>query len=235
MDAGSKEKALADLSNGRMRSDRLGLNWPTRITLSRILLVVPFVACMLDINDPSLSERTRLWLRHVAIAIYLFMAVSDGLDGLLARRSGRVTRLGALLDPVADKLLVTATCLLLISQRGHVDRFIPPTTVVVVIIGKDVLLALGFIVAYVMTSQVYIAPAFTGKLATFVQLVMGATVLLAPELSRLVPAYDGLLSMLWWSAAATAVVATVVYIRDGCRYIGQCERAHAKGAEMIVN
>ncbi len=235
MNADTREKAWAGSLDRRVRRDRFDLNWPTRITLSRILLVAPFIACMLDINDPDLGERTRNGLRYVAIGIYLLMAVSDGLDGLLARRTGRTTTLGAFLDPVADKLLVTATCLLLISPRGHVDRFIPPMVVVAVVIGKDVLLVAGFLVVYALTSRLYIAPTPAGKLATCVQLVMGAAVLLAPELSRVVPAFDEALSALWWSAAGAALVAAVVYIRAGARYIEQGERTQAKGAEIIAN
>jgi hypothetical protein len=49
-----------------------------------------------------------------------------------------------------------------------------------------------------------------------------------------IPAYDGLVSLLWWSAAGTAVVALVVYIRDGARYIDQCECAGGKGVEIIA-
>jgi hypothetical protein len=109
-----------------------------------------------------------------------------------------------------------------------VGHFIPPTTVIITIIGKDVLLVLGFVVAYRMTSRICIVPAFAGKLAMFVQLVTGGAVLLAPEMSGVIPAYDAILSVWWWSAAGTSVVALVVYIRDGARYIDDCERARAK-------
>jgi phosphatidylglycerophosphate synthase len=235
MDGSDKENALASWSDCWTRGDKLDINGPTRITLSRILLVAPFIACMLHINDPGLAAETKGWLRYTAIGIYLFMAVGDGLDGLWARRSGRTTTLGAFLDPVADKLLMTSTCLLLISEPGHVDRFVPPTLVVVVIIGKDVLLTVGFLIACRMTSHVYIHPVFAGKLAAFLLFVVAGAVLLAPEMSRVIPAYDGLLSFLWWSAAATSMVALIVYIRDGVRYIDRCERARAKGAEVIAN
>jgi phosphatidylglycerophosphate synthase len=91
------------------------LNWPTRVTLSRILLVTPFGACMLNMNASELEEGTRVALRHIAIGIYLLMALSDGLDGFLARRTGQVTKLGTFLDPIADKPLMMAACVLLIS------------------------------------------------------------------------------------------------------------------------
>ena len=95
------------------------ISWPTRFTLLRIFLVIPFVSCMLTINDPELSSSARTAVRYVAFAVYLFMAISDGLDGYLARQRGQTTKLGAFLDPVADKLLITSACLLLVSNRAH--------------------------------------------------------------------------------------------------------------------
>jgi cardiolipin synthase len=217
------------------RRQGIRLSWPTRITLLRILLIVPFVSCMLNINDASLSETVRTILRYVAVGIYLLMAVSDALDGYLARRRREVTKLGAFLDPLADKLLITSACLLLVSQRGHVGRFLLPPTVVVLIIGKDLFLVMGFAIVYLITSQIHIAPVFVGKLATALQLVMVALVLLAPEISTLVPGYGGFLSVLWWSAAGTAILATLVYIRNGSRYIELFERAHAKDVDALTD
>ncbi len=213
------------------RPTGIRLSWPTRITLLRILLLVPFVSCMLNINDPTLSQTTRMLLRYVATGIYVLMAASDALDGYLARRRKEVTKLGAFLDPLADKLLITSACLLLISERGHVGRFLLPPTVVVLIIGKDLFLVIGFLIVYLITSHIHIAPVFLGKLATALQLVMVALVLLAPEISPLIPGYDRFLGVLWWSAAGAAILATLVYIRNGSRYIEHFERAQGKSAE----
>ena len=206
------------------RYGRFKLSWPVRITLMRILLIVPFVSCMLNTNDTELTLQTRNLLRYVAVTIYCFMALSDALDGYLARRLHQVTQLGAFLDPVADKLLITSACLLLISQRGHVEGFLLPPTVVVVIIGKDLFLVIGFIIVYLITSQIRIAPVFAGKLATALQLVMIAGVLLGPEISVVIPAWRRVLSVLWWSAVSIAILATLIYIRKGSHYVEQYER-----------
>ena len=207
VDATGEEEAMLSLSHNWTRGRRLDLNWPTRITLSRILLVVPFVVCMLHINAPDLTESQDSAAscrgRHLPVH-----GCQRWPGSLLARRSGQLTRLGAFLDPAADKLLMTATCILLISQRGHVGCFVPPTVVVMTIIGKDVLLVAGFVVAYLMTSHIYIAPAFAGKLATFVQLLMGAAVLLAPNCRE------------WFRPTGTAGRAMVVRRRHGCRSPG---------------
>jgi cardiolipin synthase len=203
------------------------LSWATHITVVRILLVVPFVSFMLKINDDSLSETVQDAMRHASIIIFLIMAVSDGIDGYLARKSNQITKLGAFLDPVADKLLITCACLLLASQRGHVKGFLLPPTVVVLIIGKDLLLMIGFVIVYFVTSHFLIAPAFIGKLATVFQLSMVTGILIAPEVSSVFPGWIWFLRFLWWSAAGTAILAILIYIQKGSRYIEEYEQAGA--------
>ena len=198
------------------------LSWANRITIVRILLVIPFIICMLKINNPNPAFGRMM--RYSALFMFLVMATSDVLDGYLARVKKQITRLGSFLDPMADKLLMTCACLLLASGRAAVDGFKLPPTVVVLIIGKDVVLTLGFVIVYFMTFKVRIVPVSIGKLATALQLSMVAGVLIAPEVSQGFPAWIWVLRVLWWSAAATAILATLVYIRNGSRYIEEFEQ-----------
>jgi CDP-diacylglycerol---glycerol-3-phosphate 3-phosphatidyltransferase len=98
------------------------VNLPTQLTLGRICLV-PLVVVFLISTDSI----------HALLAAILFAAaaVTDWLDGLIARRRGQVTTLGKLLDPVADKVLVAAALISLV-QVGKVDAWI-----VVIIIGRE--------------------------------------------------------------------------------------------------
>ena len=201
------------------------LNWANRITIFRILLLVPFVSCMLKIHDSALSEAGRNAMRYISILIFLLMAGSDVLDGFIARRNGQVTKLGSFLDPLADKLLMTCACLLLASKRAGISGFLLPPTVVVLIVGKDLFLLMGFVVVYFVTSQVRIIPASIGKVATTLQLSMVAGILIAPEVSRLVAGWIWFLRILWWSAAGTAILATLIYIRTGSKYLEKYERS----------
>jgi len=155
------------------------------------------------------------------------MAASDVLDGLVARVKKQMTKLGSFLDPLADKLLMTCACLLLASKRAGVGDFLLPPTVVVLIIGKDMFLLIGFVIVYFITQQVRIVPAFIGKVATTLQLSMVAGILTAPEISSFVPVWIWVLRVLWWSAAGTAILATLIYIRTGSRYIEQYEHVNA--------
>jgi CDP-diacylglycerol--glycerol-3-phosphate 3-phosphatidyltransferase len=200
------------------------LSWATRFTILRILLIVPFVSCMLKINDPSIKSEFGTILRYIAIIIFLFMAFSDALDGYFARIKKQITTLGAFLDPLADKLLMTSACLLLSSQRGRVGNFVLPPMVVVLIIGKDLFLLIGFVTVYMFTSRIRIAPVFIGKLATVLQLSMVGGILIAPEVSRILPGWIWFLRTLWWSAAGSAILAILIYIRYGSRYIAEYDQ-----------
>ena len=201
------------------------LSWANRMTILRILLVVPFVIFMLKINSTELTQTVRNVTRYIAFSVFFVMAVSDGLDGYLARTKKQITRLGVFLDPVADKLLITSACLLLSSQRAKVgDDFLLPPTVVVLIIGKDLFLIIGFIIVYFITAQLVVAPVLIGKIANAMQLIMVGAILLAPEISGVIPGWIWFLRTLWWSAAGTAILATLIYIRNGSRYIEQYEQ-----------
>jgi CDP-diacylglycerol--glycerol-3-phosphate 3-phosphatidyltransferase len=183
---------------------------------------------MLKINDPDLSAMLQRVMRYGAIFIFLAMAISDGVDGYLARRKKQVTRLGAFLDPIADKLLITSACLLLTSQRAAVQGFLLPPTVVVLIIGKDLFLLIGFVILYLITSEIRIHAVWVGKVATTLQLSMVAGVLIGPEVAGFFPGWIWFLRFVWWSAAGTAVLATLVYIRNGSRYIEEYEQRLTK-------
>ncbi len=178
---------------------------------------------MLQINDSAHSAAFRLYCRYAAIVVFVLMGLSDALDGYLARVKKQITKLGKFLDPLADKLLITSACLLLTSERAHVEGFLLPPTVVVFIVGKDVFLTLGFLIVYFTTSQARISPEFAGKLSTALQLSMVTGILIAPEVSQVFEGWIWVLRVLWWSAAAAAIMATLVYTRQGALYIEQHE------------
>ncbi len=98
------------------------MNVPNYLTLARIIAIPALVAVMLtDFQGHDL----------VATAIFVFASITDWLDGYLARKKGLVTVMGQLLDPMADKLLITSAIICLI-QLGRV-----PAWAAVVIIGRE--------------------------------------------------------------------------------------------------
>jgi cardiolipin synthase len=204
------------------------LSWANRITILRILLIAPFVSCMLQINDAGLSEHIRHLIRYSAVTLFFLMAISDGVDGYLARKNGQTTKLGSFLDPTADKLLITSACLLLASRHAGIEGFLLPPTVVVLIIGKDILMLIGFLITYFLTSKVRTVPAFAGKAATALQLSMVAGVLIAPEVATVLHWWVYFVQVLWWSAAGAAVVAILVYLRIGSKFIEEYEQHNGR-------
>jgi len=189
------------------------------ITMLRLILIGPFIFCMVN----SSSELDGHIYRYAAFAIFLIMCISDYLDGYFARTRHEVSPLGTFLDPLADKLLMLTSCILLAGENTSVTGFRLPAVVVVLIIGKDILLLMGFVIVYLNIYKVYIVPVHVGKTSTFVQLFMVAAILLAPEISQTLPFWIYLLQILWWSCAGMAILATFVYIRAGICYIEEFE------------
>ena len=194
------------------------LSWPNRVTVTRILLIVPFVLLLLYQNLPGYD----FWARYLALGIFVVMAFSDALDGYLARRTGQRSRLGYFLDPLADKLLVTVACILLAVESTAVTNAVLPGWVVVIIIGKDILWLAGVLVIHFITGRLAIVPSSLGRACTFAQLAMVMGTLLFPDLSGLWAAGAWWLTrVLWWSAAGLAMLTLADYTRIAIRHLGE--------------
>ena len=189
------------------------------VTILRILLILPFVMCLLKAANLAYSFS----MRWAALGIFVVMAASDALDGYLARVKKQVTPLGAFLDPLADKLMITCASVILALPQTAVAGFRLPLTVVVLIIGKDILLLLGFAVTYFLTGSVHIKPVWAGKASTFFQICMVLSILIAPEVSGQLERWPVCVHILWWMTGFWALMATFVYIWRGIRYIEQFE------------
>lgn len=187
------------------------------VTIFRILLVGPFVVCLLKAAAPGAGSS----MRWAAVGIFFVMAVSDALDGYLARVKNQATSLGAFLDPLADKLMITCASIILALPATAVDGFRLPLSVVVLIVGKDILLLMGFAVTYFLTENVHIKPVWAGKASTFFQICMVLAILLGPELTSILGFWPVFVRILWWLTGFWALMATFVYIWRGIRYIEQ--------------
>lgn len=212
---------------------KLRMSWPNRITLARIMLIVPFVIVMLHVNDPSYIP----WARYGALFMFLVMAVSDALDGYLARREKSITALGTFLDPLADKLLITCACLLLAAPQTAIQGMELPDVVVVIIIAKDVYTVLGFLIVYFITDQIKITPDTSGKLSTLLQISMVLAILISPDIMRVFSGFQYFVQVLWWSATASAVLTVIQYTRQGSRFMAEHEQRQKllKNAQQTKN
>ena len=189
------------------------------ITILRIILIAPFVYCMWHSNMAEFGEQ----YRYYAAGIFTLMAISDALDGFVARKWNQVSKLGTFLDPMADKILMTCSCILLAASGSAVSGYKLPFTIVAIIIGKDLVLSMGYLAFLWICGRVKIVPNTLGKSCTVFQLAMIGSILLAPEVSKFIFFWLLIVKLLWTLSAMTAFFATLVYIRNGSRYIEELE------------
>lgn len=196
----------------------LHISWPNRLTITRILLIGPFVIALLHLQDAEWARSARF----MAIGVFFVMAITDGLDGYLARRLRQETLAGKFLDPLADKLLILFSVVLLAHQGTHVPGAMLPASVAVIAVGKDLIVVLGFCIIYFSTSKIFIRPMPAGKWCTVMQLCMVIAILISPDLP---PALKMLPGIFWWLASILAVLAVISYFQLGRRFLAQHEAA----------
>jgi cardiolipin synthase len=145
---------------------------PNLITTIRIILAPVFVIYL--INDQFLP----------ALIVFLLCAVSDGLDGMVARLMNQRSKLGAFLDPLADKLLLVAAFVTL-SVRGYL-----PAWLTVVVFSRDTIILLGVLVLFLNRMEFTIKPTSVSKITTWLQFITIVAVLsqaYAPSLAKFYP------------------------------------------------
>ncbi len=130
------------------------INLPNSLTLLRIFLVPILVVILL-----TKFEDRELW----GVGVFLIAASTDFLDGYIARKRGQVTNLGKLLDPVADKLLVSAAFISLVEEG------LAPAWMVVIIIGRE--FAVMGLRSIASAQRITIAASFWGKYKMISQVV----------------------------------------------------------------
>jgi CDP-diacylglycerol--glycerol-3-phosphate 3-phosphatidyltransferase len=174
------------------------MNLPNMLSLLRILLIPILIACYyLPFS----------WGRLLASAIFILAALTDLLDGYLARRLKQITPLGAFLDPVADKLIVTSAIVLIISQ-GKLPYL---TLASVVIIGREIAVSALREWMAELGKRTSVAVSVLGKVKTVAQMV---------SLVILLYCHEGVASFvlltgyaLYYVAAALTVWSMVIYFK----------------------
>lgn len=171
---------------------------PNVLSLARILLTPVFVWS---------AVQRRPWL---AFGIFLLAGATDALDGFAARKFRLKTHLGLWLDPLGDKILLTAAFIVLAFPRWSAPNVLP-VWLPIICIGRDVLIALGVLVYNGLRGRTTFKPSLMGKASTICQIGMLLAVLLLNSLGR--P-----LDVLIWLYALTAVLtglAGIQYIVQG--------------------
>src|SRR6059058_5481002 len=195
-----------------------------KITVVRILMIPAFVTMAIYYGQSIQRGVPLEWQRLSAIAIFLIAAVSDGLDGYIARRYKQRSALGAILDPIADKgLLLSGIITLSISNWSEVDpdygRF--PAWFPVLVITRDAVILVGAVILhFFIGNKMKVKPSWTGKVATVCQMCAIAWVMLQLRFLPLifVVAIAGLFTL----------VSGIIYVLYGVRQLQAEGHAHAR-------
>jgi len=152
---------------------------PNLLTIFRMVLIPLFVTL--------LFYQRFLW----ALGAFVIAGITDGLDGLLARRFAQQSQLGTILDPIADKLMLV-TAFIVLSMRSVFPQPLPshlpvPFWVTVAVISRDVFIVVGAAAINIMTGFRGFRPSWLGKLNTTVQIAAIAVIMFAAS----VPKYTG--------------------------------------------
>jgi len=180
---------------------RASLTIPNLITLTRIILTPLFIIFLIQGRHRQ------------ALLIFILAAVSDLADGLIARCWQQKSRLGSYLDPLADKLLMSASFVTL-----SIAKAIPPWLTVVVI-SRDVILGLGALILRLADYPLVIRPSLAGKWTTTVQLLTVGLVL--GIRGKLVQLPAGVLMGFFYLTCGLTVITGVHYVFRGLMQVSQ--------------
>jgi len=182
-------------------------NW---LTILRIVLIPVFV--------------TLLVYRKLGLALLVFgaAALTDLLDGWVARSRGMASRLGAFLDPLADKLLLIASFVTLTWLKAL------PFWITAVVFSRDVMLIVGTLLIHMVGGRIYPRPTWAGKAATFFQILT----VLAALLSRYYRVSLGT-SVVMWLAAAFTIMSGLHYIWQGVHVLNAAEHVETDEAPLL--
>lgn len=174
------------------------INIPNLLSIFRILLVPPLVVVLL-----TKFEGKEWW----GLGLFLLAAVMDFLDGFLARKRKEVTRLGTLLDPAADKILISAAFISLVE----LDPEVVPSWMVVVIVARE--FAVTSLRSFAAAENVVIPAGLSGKIKTTVQIISISLLIIHSQLEQWFPRLAPF--SLWVTVAITAYSGIEYFVRFG--------------------
>ncbi|HLV76416.1 MAG TPA: CDP-alcohol phosphatidyltransferase family protein [Marinobacter sp.] len=173
-----------------MRSERW--RWiPNALTFMRMVLIVPFAGALLEGNY------------RLALLIFVIAAISDGIDGFLARYFSWRTRIGAIADPLADKALLITTYLML-TITG-----VLPVWLFLLVLARDLAIVGGALAYHYFVGRFEMAPSTPGKLNTLVQVLVAVAIMV---LLAGWPMPSGVIGAGVWLVAASAVFSGSHYV-----------------------
>jgi cardiolipin synthase len=212
--ATSRDAVTAGAAVASQRNPAGALALPNLLTYARIAAVPAVVACLYWQDLPQGTLKGGAWLRWLALSIFIAAAVTDILDGYFARSWGQQSSLGRMLDPIADKLLVSS-CLLMLAFDGTILGF--HIWAAVVILCREILVS--GLREYLAELNVRVQVTRLAKWKTTLQLVAIGFLLAGDAGDAIVPVVTPIgLSLLWLSALLTLYTGWD-YFRAGVRHL----------------
>jgi cardiolipin synthase len=179
------------------------LTIPNIITFIRIVIIPVFVIAL-------------TYQRYdYALAFFAIAAVSDALDGLLARVTKQKTQLGAFLDPLADKFLLV-TSFILFSIYGWIPKWLTIT-----VISRDMIVTLGWLLLSLIYGRIKVEPSLTGKAAIATQLALIAYNLLSLNNVNIPLPEEWPEEWMAWVVASLTTASGLQYIYRGLRHASE--------------
>lgn len=193
---------------------------PNAITLFRFLLIPVFMGALIYYHKSHQAGSPEPVYWAVALATFILASLSDAADGLIARRFNLRSRLGAIMDPLADKaLLVTALVML---SWIETDLATLPVWFVVLVLGRDVLLVSGIICLHLFVRNIHIRPHWVGKTSTALQMVAVSMIL--------VRCPDAWVEPVIWLGGAFTLASVGVYLMQGMHAVAASGIDRPRGA-----
>jgi cardiolipin synthase (CMP-forming) len=181
------------------------MNIPNSITILRVI-AIPGLIVALVYHDNGL-----------ALAIFFACGITDGLDGFIARTFHQRTEIGAFLDPVADKLLLTSSfvTLAILDLPNKI-----PIWLIVTAISRDIIILVGVAILFMLGTKPQIKPSWIGKFTTFCQITLIVVVLFYNYIQSRQP---GIILPLSWLTFFVSVASGLGYVYRGIRLLSQNE------------
>lgn len=177
------------------------MNLPNKLTVFRVILIVPFVVILLG-GEAGWFGNNLLIPDIVALAVFIVASLTDLIDGKIARKYNLVTNFGKFMDPLADKLLVSAALIALVDM-GRI-----PAWVVIIIISREFIISGFRLIA--SDNHVVIAASYWGKFKTTFQMIM--VCLMIVNLGTMFHWMQILTDVIMWIALALTVISLVDYL-----------------------
>lgn len=182
------------------------MNLPNRLSILRVVLVPVFILAL------AYWTPDRDYCRVIALVVFLTACVTDALDGWIARRTQQKTRLGSLIDPLADKILLTSAYLAFAWLPGIPDSIRLPVWVTVIVISRDLILVTGAAIIFMMQNRFDAQTNFLGKITTVFQMLL--------ILALLAGIPGAATQTLIVCVAAATVLSGAVYLQSGVARLG---------------